>query len=146
MVIFGAVYQQANSQITLSKDTISIIDVRTMRQSKTNDKLPDMITFDLAKLKKIVDVLSAAGENEIQFQFNTISEGQLSHFASKYASIDEEAKQDLLNRPTLILRAPKRLFLPVAFNRTTEQAKLADDQNFVYFDIGVICPPPTSCN
>jgi len=166
-------FSQSYPAIDWNRDTVSAT-VATGGQGKfINDmgasgkKSTTYVTFDVAKLKTIMDNCAANGVANVQFMIVYIRAEDTARYASLHPGMTTNEKKDIIGRQSLILKVPSTAF----FNTTQKSGAMIPKDNplmiallaaglvpldqpygnlpfagSVYFGTGTICPPPASCN
>lgn len=128
-------------------------------------KATKIVTLPVDKLKEILDACSANGVTDIKAMIVTIRADDTAQYSKRNPGMTAAEKKDIIGRQTIILRVPRKAFGPsgsrinvpgnnplmlsllaagmVVMDNPTGVAS-ADEE--VYFGLGIICPPPTSCD
>ena len=154
-------------QIELVRDTVSNSNGnernQRFRSDFDNGKQTPSVFFDIAKLNKLLQASTAAGQSKIEFVFSTIRKEDTARYVrNRNLQFTTEQRNQLVNRPIVLIKVPRTAldFMATKNNNNVQQfitAMLAlgyikADQPYniiydgsIYFDIGVVCPPPSDC-
>lgn len=155
------------NKIDWNKDTIST-NTATNRVEKYRSffekdqrSITPTIYVPVEKLKAIVDVCAVNNIQNVQFLLAVIRPEDTTTYFQKRPSLARADKQKVINRQTLIIKIPRKAALQLAGTKTSYQKFVLSmlgfgyiqlekeyglfDENYIYFDIGFICPPPSDC-
>jgi hypothetical protein len=100
------------------------------------------VTFNVEELKTIIDDVFSLGDSVIQFQFALLRAEDTARYISRHAELTDSDKNDLINRPVLLIKVPRAVISKKSFGASAD-APLAAGSMFI--NIGKICPPPSNC-
>ena len=151
-----------------SRDTLSSHSVNNRLEKYRNHFERDLrnitptIFIPVEKLKAILDVCAENNIQNVQFLLAVIRPEDTSTYFKKRPSLAKADKQKIVNRQTLIIKIPRSAALKLTGIKTGYQKFLVSmlafgyikvnneyglvDDDFIYFDIGFICPPPSDCD
>lgn len=131
-------------------------------------KATKIVTLPVDKLKDIMDACSANGVSEVKLLIVMIRAEDTAQYSKHNPGMTPAEKKDLIGRQTVILRVPRRAFEPSqSGSRLNIQGKnplmlsllatgmvtmdkpiggIPYGEGDVFFGLGSICPPPTSCD
>ncbi|MDQ3682243.1 MAG: hypothetical protein M3352_04110 [Bacteroidota bacterium] len=150
-----------------SRDTLSSHSASNRLEKYRNhfEKDPRNITptifIPVEKLKAIVDICAENNVENVQFLLAVIRPEDTTIYFHKRPSLARMDKHKIINRQTLIIKIPRRAaaqltgatngfqkfllsMLAFGYIKVDNEYGLFDDE-FIYFDIGFICPPPSDC-
>lgn len=148
-----------NAQMSsLLSDTISAKDAGLRRTQST------AVNFSVAKLNNLLTTCLNEGINEVQFIFVKIREQDTERYLSRHSDRAPADRRSLVGKPTLLIKVPRSAF-HLALNEDPEKndkvksmmaggffplsnshvRSLFSNESYLYFDSGVICPPPSDC-
>jgi hypothetical protein len=163
--------QQSPPGIDWRKDTVAA-DAAKKAQAKfrsdlntSGRKATTKITMEVAKLKEVMDALTAKGITNVTFMIVTIRREDTAQYAKRNPGMTNAARNDLIGRQQLIIRVPRSAFtIEMGFRNSSatstlmaslllmglsplenNYAGLPDTDEDVYLGFGTICPPPASC-
>ena len=128
------------------------------------------VTLPVDKLKDIMDACTEKGIGEIQIYIVMIRPEDVNHFAAFRPGMSESDKRDMIGRQSVVLKVPRAAFFDGASQSGSKisvpktnplmlsllgaglfqienpgKQEAAFVEEYVYFSIAVICPPPASC-
>lgn len=129
-------------------------------------KATKIISLPVDKLKEILDACTANGVTDVKVLITTIRPDDVEQYSKRNPGLTAAEKKDIVGRQTVILRVPRKAFVSnsgsgfktspanplmisllaagmVVLDKAADTAGAEDD---IYFGIGTICPPPTSCD
>jgi len=165
-----------SQSIDWNADTVSFSTANTAQSKFISDlknagrKPTTYVTFDVNKLKDILDNCAAKGVTSIQFMIVYIRTEDTARYASQHPGLSNNDRKDLIGRQTLVIKAPRSAFFSEMQNQKSgamisknnplmisllaagliEIGQPYGGLHFasgdIYFSTGTICPPPASCN
>ncbi|MFN2438990.1 MAG: hypothetical protein ABR503_07305 [Chitinophagaceae bacterium] len=158
----------AQKKFDWSRDTLStqsasnrVEKYRTHFEKDLRNITPT-IFMPVEKLKAIVDVCAENNVENVQFLLAVIRSEDTTSYFHKRPSLARTDRHKIINRQTLILKIPRKAaaqltgitnrfqkfqlsMLAFGYIRVDKEYGLVDE-DYIYFDIGFICPPPSDCD
>lgn len=161
---------QSSGNIDLSRDTVSKTNAIAARNTYLNslrghgNKATERLRIPVAKLKEIMDACAAANITDVSVMIITIRQNDLVHARKQNPGVSDE---QLKGSQMLVFRVPRRAFagkmgasIQVPSNKglmlsllgagllllDSPFEELPWGEDDLYFGLGGICPPPTSCD
>ena len=150
-----------------SRDTLSSHSVNNRLEKYRNHferdsrNITPTIFIPVEKLKAILDVCAEKNIKNVQFLLAVIRPEDTVTYFQKRPSLEKTHRHKIINRQTLIIKIPRRAAAQLTGINSGYQKFLISmlafgyiqldkeygltDEDFVYFDIGFICPPPSDC-
>ncbi len=164
---------KATNRIDWSKDTISA-NAATSASTKLRNELNNagkkatkIISLPVDKLKEIMDACAANGVADVKVLIVSIGAEDAEHYGKRNPEFSAADKKDIIGRQTVIIRVPRAAFAEASGSGKITPlnnklmvslltaglvmldkpfAELPQRGDDIYFSIGNICPPPTSCD
>jgi hypothetical protein len=156
-----------NKKIDWKTDTLNTTSAKNRVEKyrtyfeKDQRSITPTIFMPVEKLKAILDVCAQNNIKNVQFLLAVIRLEDTATYFPKRPALAKADKQKLINRPTLIVKVPRRAAVQLAGTRQAFQKFMVSmlalghiyvdkefgfaDEDYIYFDIGFICPPPSDC-
>ncbi len=172
ILFFNSSYAQNSTKIDWSKDTLSIEDVKGANDTYKNtirgsgQSPTQQVNLPVDKLKEILDACYSNGVSDISVLFITLRQKDVDRYKKNNPGItapDDEIKGSQM----IVIRVPRSAFagktgaginisgnnaLPLSLLGTgliqlkEAYTELPFASGSLYFSIGTICPPPSSCD
>lgn len=131
-------------------------------------KATKIITLQVDKLKEIMDACYSNGVTDIKVLIIMLRVEDTARYSKRNPGMTAAEKRDIIGRQTIVLKVPRRAFgssqsgSGININRNNplmlsllaagmfvldkpvENITMAEGD--IYFELGLICPPPTSCD
>lgn len=134
--------------------------------NNSGKKATKVVTLPVDKLKDILDACSANGITDIKLLIVSIRSEDTAQYSKHNPGMTPAEKKDLIGRQTVIIRVPRKAFGPsgsrinilgnnplmvslLAVGMVTMDKPMGGipyGEGDVFFGLGTICPPPTSCD
>ncbi len=164
---------KTTNRIDWSKDTVSANAASTASTKLRNElnsagkKATKVISLPVDKLKEIMDACAANGVADVKVLIVSIGADDAEHYGRRNPGLSAADKKDIIGRQTVIIRVPRAAFSEASGSGKISPvnnklmlslltaglvmldkpfAELPQRGDDIYFSIGNICPPPTSCD
>lgn len=172
LTVFMATEAQSQNSINLQRDTISSTAAKAAankfknEQAGSNKKATTYTKFSVAQLKEIMDNCQKNGIDTVRFVIATIQQQDIAHYTQHHPGLTVAQKNDLIGRQVLLIKVPRAAFASetgtsanqknnplllslmaygwIPLDKPYGQQPAATGE--MYLEIGVICPPPASCD
>jgi|GEM_PF-2688016 len=156
-----------NNKFDWKRDTLNTISAKNrVEKYRTNFEkdqrnITPTIYIPVEKLKAILDVCAENNIKNVQFLLAVIRPEDTATYFHKRSSLAKTDRHKIINRQTLIVKIPRRAAVKLAGSSQAVQNFMVSmlafgyikvdneygltDEDFMYFDIGFICPPPSDC-
>ncbi len=156
-----------NKKFDWKRDTLNSISATDRVEKyrtyfeKDQRNITPTIYIPVEKLKAILDVCAENNIKNVQFLLAVIRPEDTATYFHKRSSLAKTDRHKIINRQTLIVKIPRRAAVKLAgssqavpnfmvsmlafgYIKVDNEYGLTDE-DFMYFDIGFICPPPSDC-
>jgi hypothetical protein len=172
LILIAASLDLPAQGLSLGRDTISVGAARgiygSFRSNQANQglKATQVVKFNITQLQALMERCRNAGYGEIQFVIATLRVQDIAHYLGHHPGLDDGSQKELIGRQILLVRVPRAAF---GLAQQRKPAKLNDNRlmislsaigltwldkpynlsvetDYLYFEIGNICPPPGTCD
>lgn len=164
---YSSFSQQTPGKIDWGRDTVSTSNAESRKEKyhiyfeKDLRNVTPSIFIPVDKLKAIVDACAAAKLENIEFILAVIRPQDTARYFERHP-LAAEHRPKVVNRQTILIKIPREVAGQISKSRLRRADKLITALyglgykpweveggwpagGSVYFDIGVICPPPSDC-
>lgn len=134
---------------------------------KHRKRASDWVKFNIDQLQDVLQKCENYHLTEVEFIIASLTKDLAPHYASRHPELSPDEIKDLKNRHVLLIKVPKNIFEKAeqsgAYIGTNKESFLVSLQSvglikldkpynikpmvdYIYLDIGIICPPPNVCN
>lgn len=166
-----SVFSQMNSSDLLSDSVAPHIAIAAHNKYKAdmkaaNIKSTDLITVDVNKLNAIVKACNDHNIDKVQFIIAALRPQLITQYIRLNPGLSKAARVSLSERHTVLVRIPRKAFLNgqsssfsnqdnslmisllslglIEVEKAVDAPVIAGD--YIYLQVGSICPPPAICN